>query len=207
MNGLGIEINNKALLRQALHHPSAGGENYERLEFLGDAVLKLIISDILYKKYPDYREGDLTKIRSIVVSDQILSEIAAELDLDIECDAHLRGTQSILACAFEAVLGAYYLDGKTDELYIVLEKLFTPYFDDVDKNFQKYNAKAVLQEYTQGLNKELPVYKVVEEAGPAHEKMFTVEVCYNDKPLARGTGRTKKEAEQNAAAAACEGLI
>jgi ribonuclease-3 len=200
----GIEIDNKELLKQALQHPSCGAQNYERLEFLGDAVLKLIISDILYKKYPDYREGDLTKIRSIVVSDNILSEIGAELD--INCDENLRGTPSIYACAFEAVLGAYYLDGKSVELQKALEKLFTSYIEDVDKNFQKYNAKAVLQEYTQGVNKKIPTYTVVEEKGPAHNKVFTVEVSYDGRVLARGSGHTKKEAEQNAAAAACEVL-
>jgi ribonuclease-3 len=202
----GIEIDNKELLEQALQHPSAGGEHYERLEFLGDAVLKLIISDILYKKYPDYREGDLTKIRSIVVSDSILGEIAACLGLDIKLEEKLRGTPSIYACAFEAVLGAYYLDGKFNELKKFLEELFTPYFEDVDVNFHKYNAKAVLQEYTQAQSKELPVYKVIDETGPAHDKVFTVEVSYNGVILARGGGRTKKEAEQNAAASACEVL-
>ncbi len=205
----GIEIGDKSLLELALKHSSCAGANYERLEFLGDAVLKLIISDILYKKYPDFREGDMSKIRSIVVSDQMLGEIASEIGLDKEIELgeeKLRGSHSIGACAFEAVLGAYWLDGKFTQLYAALEKLFAPYIDDAANNPLKYNAKAVLQEYTQEKTKEIPLYEIVEESGPAHDKVFTVEVSYQNKVLARGQGHSKKEAEQSAALKACEVL-
>ena len=216
----GIKIRNKVFFSKALRHTSYTKENemnvlesYERLEFLGDAVLKLVISEILYKKYPKYQEGELTKIRSIIVSDSMLAKIAHEIGLEklvslgVNEEKHgLRKSESICACVFEAVLGAYYMDGSFQKLSRFMEKLFTPYIEDVDGNFPKYNAKAMLQEYTQGLSKETPVYRTVDEAGPAHEKVFTIEVCYKGDVIAQGQGKSKKEAEQNAALKACEKL-
>ncbi len=213
-----IKIDNPVLFKRALTHPSYTKEkelpyceNYERLEFLGDAVLKLIASTILYNQYPDYAEGDLSKIRSIVVSDSTLSKIAHNIGL---CDlivvapheakqgvAHI---ESVCACAFEAVLGAYYLDNKFDKLVPFLNNVLMPYIEEVDKNFEKYNAKALLQEYTQSVTKETPVYKLVNAIGPAHDKTFEVEVSYQGKVVASGSGKTKKEAEQHAAYEACK---
>lgn len=214
----GIKINNADFFRRALTHPSYTKEkdlpyteNYERLEFLGDAVLKLSASDILYKKYPDYPEGDLSKIRSIIVSDSTLSKIAHEIgfcELIIlahhEAKQGLANIESVCACAFEAVLGAYYLDGKFELVVPFLQKVLTPYIEEVDKNFEKFNAKAILQEYTQGLTKEIPVYTLIGESGPAHNKTFEIEVSYQDKVIAKGTGKSKKEAEQHAAYEACK---
>lgn len=216
----GIKIDNPDFFKRALTHPSYTKEqdlpyveNYERLEFLGDAVLKLSVSDILYKEYPDYTEGDLSKIRSIVVSDNTLSKIANEIGF---CDhiilAHheakqgLAHIESVCACAFEAVLGAYYLDGKFDLVISFLQKILMPYIKEVDRNFEKFNAKAILQEYTQSLTKEIPTYTIVGESGPAHNKTFEVEVAYQGHVVARGTGKTKKEAEQHAAYEACKKL-
>ena len=213
-----IKIDNTVLFKRALTHPSYTkekelpySENYERLEFLGDAVLKLVTSTILYKHFPDYAEGELSKIRSIVVSDSTLSKIAHKIGL---CDliivapheakqgvAHI---ESVCACAFEAVLGAYYLDNKLDELVPFLQEVLLPYIEEVDKNFEKYNAKALLQEYTQSVNKEIPVYTLVNETGPAHNKTFEIEVSYKGKVVASGSGKTKKEAEQSAAYKACK---
>lgn len=217
-NIYGIEIKNSDLFRRALTHPSYTKaneldftENYERLEFLGDAVLKLITSQILFEKYPDYTEGDMSKIRSIVVSDNILSKIAHEIGLceliivsKHEAKQGLANIESVCACAFEAVLGAFYLDGKMENLKTFLAKVMMPYIEEVDKNFERYNAKALLQEYTQSKTKEIPVYKLVEETGPAHNKTFTVEVFYKNTFVARGQGKTKKEAEQHAAYEACK---
>lgn len=216
----GIKIDNPDFFKRALTHPSYTKEqdlpyveNYERLEFLGDAVLKLSVSDILYKKYSDYTEGDLSKIRSIVVSDNTLSKIANEIgfcELIIlarhEAKQGLAHIESVCACAFEAVLGAYYLDGKFDSVIQYLQKVLMPYIEEVDKNFEKFNAKAILQEYTQGLTKEIPSYTVVGEAGPAHNKTFEVEVAYQGHVVAKGSGKTKKEAEQHAAYEACKKL-
>lgn len=213
-----IKIDNPEYFRRALTHPSYTKENnlsylenYERLEFLGDAVLKLAASDILYKKFPNYQEGDLSKIRSIVVSDSTLFKIASRIGLcDLIIVAHheakqgLSHIESVCACSFEAVLGAYYLDGKFKKLIPFLTEVLMPYIIDVDKNFEKFNAKALLQEYTQSLTKETPIYSLVSETGPDHNKTFTVEVSYSGKKISEGSGKTKKEAEQNAAYQACK---
>lgn len=216
----GIEIRTEKLYKHALTHSSFTKENnlpytdcYERLEFLGDAVLKLTISDVLFKMYPDSSEGDLSKIRSIVVSDNTLADIAKANGLQklIIMSRHeekqgCRNLNSICACAFEAVLGAYYLDGKYKEIEKYIEKTFKPYITEVNNHFEKFNAKAILQEYTQGLTKNTPVYKVVNETGPEHKKEFEVEVSYNDEILATEKGSSKKEAEQKCAYSACRKL-
>lgn len=213
----GIKTKNEELFKKALTHGSFTHENelsllenYERLEFFGDAVLKLCVSEILYKKFPHYAEGELTKIRSIVVSDLTLAKIAEEIGLSElillgkkEEKMGGRTRKSILACVFEAVLAAYYLDGKYGEILNFLEKVFMPFIEETDENFEKFNAKAVLQEYTQSQSKKTPKYLVVEEVGPQHDKIFVVEVSYQGEVLASGTGKTKKEAEQACAYQAC----
>lgn len=215
-----IKIQNKELLKKALTHSSYTKENeissldnYERLEFLGDAILKLCISDYLYKTFPKYDEGQLSKIRSIIVSDVVLADLTLKTGISEliimgkrEEKSGGRSKKSILACAFEAILGAYYLDGKYHELIKYLEKLFKPIIKEVDVNFEKFNAKAVLQEYTQAQNKKTPEYKILEEVGPEHDKIFVVEVSFMDEVLAKGQGKTKKEAEQDAAYNACQKL-
>lgn len=212
-----IKPKNIKIFEKALTHSSftreneiSSLENYERLEFLGDAVLKLCISDILYKMFPDYAEGELTKIRSIIVSDNILAKAAEEIGMAPliilgaqEEKMGGRARSSILACAFEAVLGAYYLCNKYKELSNFLEKIFMPFIKDIDEHFEKFNAKAVLQEFTQSKNKKIPDYKVIEEIGPQHDKIFVVEVSYMNEVLASGKGKTKREAEQDAAYSAC----
>lgn len=217
---LKIKIQNKELLKKALIHSSytkeneiSSLENYERLEFLGDAILKLCISDYLYKTFPDYNEGQLSKIRSVVVSDNILADLAMQTGISKliimgkrEEKSGGRDKKSILACAFEAILGAYYLDGKYHELVKYLEELFKSIIKEVDVNFEKFNAKAVLQEYTQSQNKKTPEYKILEEIGPEHDKIFLVEVRFRDEILATGQGKTKKDAEQDAAYKACQKL-
>lgn len=212
-----IKSKNPKILEKALTHSSftreneiSSLENYERLEFLGDAVLKLCISDILYKIFPEYPEGELTKIRSFVISDNTLAKVAQKIGLaplivlgKQEEKMGGRSRSSILACTFEAVLGAYYLCGKYSELSNFLEKIFTPFIKDIDENFEKFNAKAILQEYTQSQNKKIPDYKIVEEIGPQHDKIFVIEVSYMNEVLASGTGKTKREAEQACAYEAC----
>ncbi len=216
----GIETVTKENYKYALTHSSYTKENnlpetqcYERLEFLGDAVLKLTVSDVLFRVYPESREGELSKIRSIVVSDNTLAEIAKKNGLSdlIIMSKHeekqgCRKLNSICACAFEAVLGAYYLDGKFAELEDYIEKTFMPYIKDVEQNFIKYNAKAILQEYTQDKSKLPPEYTVINEEGPAHKRIFEVKVVYNDEVLATEKGYSKKEAEQKCAYSACEKL-
>jgi len=212
-----IEIKNHVLFETAITHSSFTRENelsalesYERLEFLGDAVLKLYVSNILYKKFPKYAEGDLTKIRSIIVSDNMLAEIAKQIGLDEltilgkqEEKSGGRDRKSIMACAFEAILGAYYIEEQFEKLENFLEKTFEKFIKDVDENSEKFNAKAVLQEYTQSKSKKTPIYKLVEEIGPQHDKIFVVEVSYENIVLASGRGKTKREAEQLCAYDAC----
>jgi len=215
-----IKIDNKDYFVSALTHSSYTQDKnldytkcYERMEFLGDAVLKLVMSDILYKKFPTSREGEMSKIRSIAVSDSILSNISkkiglAKLIITSEHDGKqgIKNLESVSACAFEAVLGAYFLDGKFELLRVKLEEIFTPYIDEIAQNMDRYNAKALLQEYTQGLNKEIPQYRLASESGPPHNKVFTVEVYYRGELIAEGSGKSKKDAEQKCAYEACRKL-
>ena len=206
-----IEIKNEALFLEALTHTSYSRDNntnvnYERLEFLGDAVLKLCVSEILYKMYPDYNEGNLSKIRSIIVTDNTLSEIIDKLDLaqyliigKQEEKMGGRNKSSIKACAFEALLGAYFLNGNLKKIEKFLKNNLIEYIKEVDENFDKYNSKEVLQEYTQGLSKTTPEYRIIREEGPPHDKTFTVEVVYQNKVLATGVAKSKRDAEKNAA--------
>lgn len=208
------------LIDKALTHPSFTKEQnldslqcYERLEFFGDSVLKLFSSKLLYEIYPEYPEGDLSKIRSILVSDNILSKVALEIGLDkliklgpSEEKQGGRKRESNLACSLEAVLGAYYLSNKGANVEEFIRKYLLPYAKDIDTHFEKYNAKDILQQYTQGIDKTLPVYNTVGVSGPAHLPIFEVEVEWQGRVLASGEGHTKKEAQQNCAFEACKKL-
>jgi len=209
----------KKLLTLALTHPSytkEGGdvdslENYERLEFFGDSVLKLFVSKLLYETYPDYPEGKLSKIRSILVSDLTLSKIAFEIGIDKEILlGHAeekqggRKRESNLACALEAVLGAYYLSGKEKAAEEFISKYVLPYASDIDEHFERYNAKDVLQQYTQGIDKTLPEYTTLSIQGPAHAPVFEVELSWHGEVIAVCHGKTKKEAQQECAYEACK---
>ena len=208
------------LVKQALTHPSYTKENnldslesYERLEFFGDSVLKLFTSKLLYETYPSAPEGELSKIRSILVSDAILAQAGGEIGIDklillgpAEEKQGGRRRESNIACALEAVLGAYYLSGKRDEIENFIKDYIMIYAEDVDKHFEKYNAKDIFQQYTQGVNKTLPVYRTVSITGPAHKPEFNVEVEWNGEIIAQASGKTKKEAQQNCALEACKKL-
>ena len=208
------------LLNKALTHPSYTKElnlddllNYERLEFFGDSVLKLYTSKLLYENYLDYPEGELSKIRSILVSDAILAGIAFDIGLDkliklgpAEEKQGGRKRESNLACSLEAVLGAYYLSGQGIAVENFIRKYVLPHAEDIDKHFEKYNAKDILQQYTQGIDKTLPVYKTVATHGPAHKPIFEIEVEWQGRILATATGKSKKEAQQNCALEACKAL-
>lgn len=213
-----IGLNDDELIQKALTHPSFVADNnqsycecYERLEFLGDAVLKLISSEYLYEKFPEYKEGDLSNIRSFIVSDETLAKIAQKIGLvDLikvsHNDASLKQLESVCACAFEAVLGALHLCGKDTELKEFFECNFSQLIDDIANNRLILNPKAILQEYTQSDTKSLPVYETINETGAAHNKTFEIKVSYNGETLASGSGKTKKAAQQDAALAACEKL-
>lgn len=211
----------KALLTKALTHPSYTKEkgeldsleNYERLEFFGDSVLKLYTSKLLYETYPDYPEGRLSKIRSILVSDYTLHKIALEIGLNellilgkAEEKQGGRNRESNLACALEAVLGAYFLSGKGACVEQFINKYVLPLAKDIDEHFEKYNAKDVLQQYTQGNDKTLPEYKTISITGPAHKPVFEIEVSWHGETLAVCKGASKKETQQECAYEACKKL-
>lgn len=208
------------LVEKALTHPSFTKENdinslenYERLEFFGDSVLKLFTSKLLYEIYPEAPEGELSKIRSILVSDAILAQIAIQIGVDkllklgpSEEKQGGRKRESNIACALEAILGAYYLNGKQTEIEKFIKDYVMVFAEDVDKHFEKYNAKDILQQYTQGIDKTLPVYRTLAVRGPAHKPVFEVEVEWQGSVIASATGKSKKEAQQNCALAACKKL-
>ena len=208
------------LIKIALTHPSYTKENnisdlqnYERLEFFGDSVLKLFTSKLLYETYPKASEGELSKIRSILVSDAILAKVAVKINLNkliilghSEEKQGGRKRESNIACSLEAVLGAYYLSGKRDELEKFIKEYIIIYADDIDKHFEKYNAKDILQQYTQGINKTRPEYNVISVSGPAHKPVFNMEVVWNNEVIATASGKSKKEAEQLGAYEACKNL-
>ena len=208
------------LIKTALTHPSYTKENnfsdlgnYERLEFFGDSVLKLFTSKLLYNKYPTSPEGELSKIRSILVSDAILAQVAIKIGLDkliilgpSEEKQGGRKRESNIACSLEAILGAYYMSGKYEEIEKFINDYIITFAEDVDKHFEKYNAKDILQQYTQGQDKTRPEYKIVSVNGPAHKPEFEIEVIWDNKVIAKAKGKSKKEAEQNGAYEACKNL-
>jgi ribonuclease III len=188
-------------------------DNYERLEYLGDAVLKLVVSEYLFENFSDYREGELTKIRAVAVSDHQLAFLARQISLgsfiifgNSEAKSGGKDKSSNLACAFEALLGALYLDGKLDQLRALLPTLFEAVITDIASSKMKNNFKAALQELTQAELAILPVYKTVQESGPSHNRRFQVEVSVQGEVMGVGTGNSKKEAQQLAAKLALAAL-
>ncbi len=187
--------------------------NYERLEFLGDAVLKIIVSEYLFERFPDYREGELTKIRAVVVSDAVLATFAEKMNFGAymtfgysEDRSGGRSKSSNLACGFEALLGALFLDGKMANARHLLIELLEDEVTRVDLNPTKGNYKAVLQEFTQAEGDGLPQYRTLKETGPAHKRSFHIDVLINQEVMGHGVGLSKKEAQQQAAKIALEAL-
>ncbi len=203
---------NAQLLYMAMLHPSFSNENEEtidnqRLEFLGDAVIGLVVTDMLYKKYPSKKEGELAKLKSVLVSRNVLSHVAHELQLhyflllgtgESNDGGHVRSSN--LEDAFEALLGAIYLDGGFYAARCVLEDVFTTVIDHNMSLFDKHaNFKSMLQELSQKKFKKCPQYTILEEKGPEHRKTFTVTVTVINDYKGVGTGQNKKSAEQAAA--------
>ncbi len=212
---LGYTFRNRALLEQALRHASWCNEHAseqlednERLEFLGDAVLDLVVGHKLMTRFPQLREGELSVTRAQVVSEAGLSEVAAQLGIGQwltlgkgEEKSGGRTKPSILADVFEAILAAVYLDGGFTAAVEMVERLLHERIETVEfKGF--YDFKTRLQETSQARLKATPTYRVVQEIGPDHDKRFVVAVTIADDEWARAVGRSKKEAEQMAAAEA-----
>lgn len=209
------------LLIQALKHRSyvyarqgRGVEANERLEYLGDAVLDLIVAEFLYRRFQDRREGDLTQMKSLVVSRSVLSHRARSIDLgdfillsQEERKAGSDGVQSsILSDSFEAVIGAMYLDGGLKAARRFVERVVLHDFEELHRQEDFINFKSMLLEHTQGIGSGHPRYQVQEEEGPDHDKVFGVEVTITGETLGSGRGRSKKEAQQNAARDALQKL-
>ncbi|MBE0566345.1 MAG: ribonuclease III [Krumholzibacteria bacterium] len=217
---LGHTFADVTLLRNALLHRShihvTGQEreqSNERLEFLGDAVLGLVVNEILYDHYPDRSEGDLTKMKSLLVCGARLSEVAMDFDLGIhirmsrsEAATGGRRRSSILADTTEAIIGAVYLDGGLPAARTVIERVILSGSDRVLSRRSLRNYKSRLQEMIQSRYKTPPRYKVLEVDGPDHDRLFRVAVTHGGTVLGVGDGRNKKTAEQAAAREALDRL-
>lgn len=212
---LGYSFSDSALLLRCLTHVSygrdQGKDHNEILEFLGDAVLDLAVSELLMRRFPEKSEGDLSRMRASLVNSVVLAEKAKELDLGkllhmAKGEEHSGGRkkESILAGAFEAVLGGIYWDGGYEAARRVVEKYFAA--DIKEKNLGLQDYKTRLQEISQMLFHAPPAYRLVAETGPDHEKRFVTEISVGGKMLGRGEGRSKKLSEQQAAKAALEEL-
>lgn len=217
---LGVNFKDGSLLQQALVHRSYLNENpamhlvsNERLEFLGDAVLGFVVADELYTRFPDSSEGELTKLRAALVRGETLSRIASSLQLGEylflghgEEESGGRSRPRNLSCALEAVIGAVFLDRGFDIARDFILKLLDDEVDVVVEDKLTDDYKSRLQQVIQSEQKITPVYRTVEEIGPDHAKVFTVEVLAGDTVLGRGSGRSKRAAEMDAARQALQGL-
>ena len=209
---IGYKFRNSLLLAEALTHPSLGHEtqryhfDYQRLEFLGDAVLQLVITEYLFRHFGGEAEGQLTKLRSRLVSREALRMHAATLDLGRyllmgrgEETSGGRERTSTLADAFEALIGAIYLDGGLDA---AKEFILTQTRTDLEQLAEKpvdINPKGHLQELLQSISPSSPIYELVSQSGPEHEKTFVSQVVWEGIVLGQGSGRSKKQAETAAA--------
>jgi ribonuclease-3 len=217
---IGYSFADPEILRRALLHRShvhvAGSdrqESNERLEFLGDAVLGLVVNEYLYRSFPRRAEGDLTKMKSLLVCGARLSEVAIQLDLGFhirmsrsEAATGGRKRSSILADTMEALLGAVYLDGGLEAARVVIQRCLLESADRILSRRGLGNYKSRLQELIQAKYKSPPRYRVLRATGPDHAPVFTVGVIYNGVVLGSGQGHNKKAAEQRAAQAALQRL-
>jgi len=212
LKSLKVRFHNLELLDQALSHRSyvnevkKGTENNEKLEFLGDSVLGLIITEFLYKTYPDYSEGDLARIKSFVVSERSLTKISKQIGLQhyilIGKGEEISGgrrKKTILSDTFEAFIGGLYLDSNYKRVQVLLISLFAYEIELVTLDQHDRDYKTLLQEYVQKRFKTCPSYKLKGNAGPEHDKTFFIEVFVGSTKHGYGEGKSKKDAEQKAA--------
>ncbi|MCB0351577.1 MAG: ribonuclease III [Bdellovibrionales bacterium] len=219
---LGYTFKSNELLSRSLTHKSFDNEfpkkskgHNERLEFLGDAVLDLALSDYLMKRFPELNEGELSKIRASLVNEKVLAEVALELGLEnlirfgkgeFKSGGSLK--PRLLSCAFEALVGALYRDSDFQNTNDIILKIFFDRIENLDlETHFKSDYKTHLQEKLQGMLKQIPNYELEREEGPDHNKVFFVKIKIDDQVVATGTGRSKKQAEQDAARIALENLL
>ena len=210
---LGIIFSNKDLLTQALTHRSYLNENpdfplghNERLEFLGDAVLELIVTEELYKRFPDKPEGDLTSFRAALVNSNMLADIATKLEINEflllsrgEAKDIGRARQFILANAFEAIIGAIYLDQRYVGSESFIHRVLLPHLDEILEKKLYKDPKSLFQESAQERVGITPTYEVIREWGPDHDKHFVVGIFLGEELVAEGEGRSKQTAQEDAA--------
>jgi ribonuclease-3 len=214
----GTNFQDKNLLKQAFAHRSYLNENKdfplghnERLEFLGDAVLELVITDYLYKKYPEKTEGELTSLRSALVNSTTLYNVGVNLSVNDflllsrgEAKDTGRARQYILANTMESIIGAIYLDQGYEKSKDFIYAHITPLIDKVIEDESWIDSKSLFQEKAQGHVSVTPSYKTIKESGPDHDKNFTIGVYLKDELIATGEGNSKQDAEQEAARRALE---
>ncbi len=218
INSIGYTYKNEKLLAQALTHTSYANElrinklgSYERLEFLGDAVLEMVSSEFFFHNYPDEPEGRLTTMRASAVCEQALAITARDLDLGTyirfgkgEENSGGRYRESILSDVVEAIIGSIYLDSGIEEAKKFILRFV---LNDLDKKQLFYDAKTKLQEYLVAEGGAGPEYRLISEQGPEHDKSFTVQVLAEEKVIGEGTGHSKKAAQQEAAKKALEAFL
>ncbi|MBI2035289.1 MAG: ribonuclease III [Candidatus Liptonbacteria bacterium] len=215
---IGIKFQNSDFLKEALTHRSYLNENpswpirhNERLEYLGDAVLELVVTEELFNKYPDFEEGKLTLLRAALVNYQFLAKITEEFDLYKfiflsrgEAKDSEKAREVILANAIESLIGAIYMDQGLQAARDFINKFITSKVSEVVKGGSYKDAKSLFQEIVQEKQKVTPIYKILEEYGPDHKKIFRSGVFVGEKKVAEGEGMSKQEAELNAAKNALE---
>jgi len=210
-------FSNQALLQQALTHPSylnetrqEGAADYQRLEFLGDAILGLLLADLLFQQFPTLPEGDLSRLRSSLVDQPRLAGLAADAGIAplilMGKGAEREGGRtnpSILADVFEALIGAIYCDAGFVAVQDVVKQIYTPLVAAIGADTSaQHDAKSELQEFLAARKQPAPAYSLVDQQGPDHDRLFSVEVSVNGMVLGQGQGRSKKAAQQSAAEAA-----
>ncbi|MBQ8820546.1 ribonuclease III [Campylobacter sp.] len=211
---LKYEFKNINLLKEAITHKSIKSSiNNERLEFLGDAVLDLIVGEYLYHKFSTQSEGDLSKLRASLVNEDSLAKIAKELKLGeflylspAEENNGGRDKQSLISDALEALMGAIYLESGLNSVKVIFIDLLEKNFPDINLNSLTKDYKTALQEITQAQIGTAPKYELISSSGPDHKKSFEMAVLLNGKEIARATGNSKKAAEQACALKALEML-
>jgi ribonuclease III len=212
-----ISLKNKKLEEQAFTHRSYLNEakekvtSNERLEFLGDSILSFVVSEHLYLTYPEYNEGILTNLRSLVVNTKSLAGLARDVKMGEklllskgEEESQGRENESLLANSFEAYIGALYLDQGIEMVKKFLSTTLIPKIEYYVTNKAFKDPKSLLQEHVQSQKQQSPIYKVVHEEGPPHAKIFTIGAYVNNEKVGEGTGKSKQEAEENAAKEALE---
>lgn len=202
---------NAFIHRSYLNETKSEIESNERLEFLGDSILSFIVSSHLFKTYPQFDEGILTNLRSLVVNTKSLAKAAEALDFGSylklskgEEESGGRKNESILANTFESFIGSLFLDQGIDAVHDFLSQTIIPKIDEYVQKKVFKDPKSLLQEYVQSKKQNSPLYKVLQEVGPAHAKTFTIGVFVEDQQMGEGVGHSKQEAEERAAEQALE---